>query len=513
MKKFRSLVRIVPFVSFMLSSCWVESPCDTGTDKPTAEVSIHTRSVSAETPPLLPVHVYAFSTHSTQGICAGYKVLTDADELLSFVLPAGTYTLYAVAGAATDKYSLPDSASALPGSPVALQFPGMHSELETGRADITLTDGAEEGLTLTVTRIVARVTATLTGTPADVTAVEMSLQPLHTDLCINGTFSDDGLQQLKTGLTKNDDGNWQTADTLFIFPSDAGMTIGFTLTTPDGNRSYSYNMPAGWFANCKYNIVASYREGGRVEGSVSGSDWEGEYLVSFEFGEGATGSTEYAQGDIYRGAFILDVKENEGNSTLVLLSTKQWQTDIEFNFEDDLSYTHNGIQNWEMFSEADAVTFFNLWKDNHEWLNTLFAENSISLVNDTFKYIYKKNGGYKVFSLQCDTFLSEDPQPDVLYRLYRKKELPVQPVIGALPVSGYPDAAPAVSGLYYAYLRGNALGHFGNMRDDTDFASLSLEPFQSVYGYPQSVRVERTEALVNKQGFYFHPVGRKRRKT
>jgi len=274
-------------------------------------------------------------------------------------------------------------------------------------------------------------------------------------------------------------------------------------------------MPAGWVANCKYNIVASYREGGRVEGSVSGSDWEGEYLISFEFGEGASSAgTEYAQGDIYQGAFILDVRENEGNSALVLLSTKQWKTFIDFDFENNsTTYTHNGIQNWEMLSEDDAVTLFNLWKDNSEGLNTIFAENDISLVNDSFKYIYKKDGGYRVFSLQSDTFLSEEPQPEVVYRFYRKKELPVQPVLGALPVSGNPDAAPAAAGLYYAYLRGNALGHFGNMRDDTYFASLRLEPFQSLYGYPQSVRIERTETLVDKQGFDFHPVGRKRRKT
>ena len=397
------------FILGFLSSCVYESDTIIETDSPMAKVSVLTRSGSEELSYLLPVHVYAFTSG---GQCADYQVLNEADDLLLFTLPAGEYTLYALAGASADRYTLPALGNASASSPVVLtDLSAGHAEIETGRADITLGDGEHQELTLTLTRAVAQMTMSVSGLPQNLTGVKMSFQPLETVLRLDGSFDEEQAKRVSFSLTKKEEGVWHLEDPAFILPSKknvSNVTVGIALTDAEGELIYSYNALFRIEANYKYKIDAVYKAGApvpNISGVFTGTDWAEEVEYTFDFGEGADSEnalSEYAPGDFYQNLYILNVENTAGKTILTVLTPNLWDLQKLSNAENVLAgYSTGGTSGWTFLSGKEAELINTLGNEDLEQLNSLLKANGYLEFKSTLEYLYKdEDGVFRTFPLE-----------------------------------------------------------------------------------------------------------------
>jgi hypothetical protein len=365
-------------MSVLSFSCARDAVPQPGTKEATAKVAVRTRTNLGEPPCLLPVHVYVFDA---EGQCVDYRMLTEAGEPLSLSLPAGMYTVSALTGISADRYVIPKLPDARTASPLELIDPaGGHVQMEAGQACISLVDGENQELALTVSRVVSQIRVSVFGLPEGVTDVKMSVQPLRSVLRIDGLFDEVQSGTAQIPLVKSEEEHcWKTEDSLFIFPGTANVTVGIVLTDSDGEHSYAGNTPFEIIANYKYNILATYKAGSvDISGVVTGTDWEGEEQCEFNFG------SDYRVGDFYRNCFIFHVEKEDGNKAMLyLLSPKQWECTDTIGVKNLLAtYSQYGFSRWEIPSEDDARKLHELCK-NIKQINTLLEQQgSYPLLTD-----------------------------------------------------------------------------------------------------------------------------------
>ncbi|MDR1500518.1 MAG: FimB/Mfa2 family fimbrial subunit [Tannerellaceae bacterium] len=365
-----------------------------------SEISVLTRSSVDESFDLFPVHVYAFFA---DGACADYRILEDSDNPLSFNLPVGNYTFYALAGAPTGRYKLPSVAnasatSALPLADLATE----HSELAVGRADVTIAEEENELLVLNLTRVVAKIDASVSGLPDDITGVMMSFNPLETRLLLNGTFDRANADKELSLTLYKEDGEWHTTESAFIFPSKAPVTIGIILTGSDGEkRKYSYNTDFGIEANYKYEISATYNERSempKIGGIVSGTEWSGEVKCAFNFGdeEPEDVNPPFVAGDIYDDSFyILSAEEvSPGRLELTLLYHRAENGTNHEELRDNIKVnSHKGLSGWTLITEKEARMINALCIEKMAAVNNLLKEKGIDTFHTTEAHLCEGDNG------------------------------------------------------------------------------------------------------------------------
>ena len=84
-----------------------------------------------------PVTVYVFQGEE----CRAVQTIGDEGQTLNIPLVEGSYSVYAVGGAAADDYVIPSVSEALKTSAIALREGREHGDLMTASATVTLTDG------------------------------------------------------------------------------------------------------------------------------------------------------------------------------------------------------------------------------------------------------------------------------------------------------------------------------------------------------------------------------------
>jgi hypothetical protein len=415
MKIMKTMKSFLPLtlVSFVLLSCETFGP---ELNVPMSEITVLTRSNVDETLGLHPIHVYAFFP---DGVCVAYQTLEDVDDSLLFNLPTGNYTFYALAGITAEKYNLPLAVNASTYSPVGLTGSiTEHSEVATGRADVTLGSGENE-LILTVTRVVAQIKASVSGLPANIADVTMSFNPVETQLLLDGSFKNGAEEkEAQLSLVKKENGEWHTTDSAFIFPSKAPVTVGITLIDTDGKKhKYSYNALFKIEANYKYEITANYRSDGLpdIGGIIKGTDWSGKKEYTFDFGgeePESGGEPPFISGDIYQDSFyILNVEEiAQGRLELTLLHPKslngvEYQT-LYDNLKDEYV---NGLAGWELIGEKEARMINQLCVEDIIGLNNLLKKHDIVEFNEREKHLYEdQNGIIRAYFLKSEPFKMEN---------------------------------------------------------------------------------------------------------
>ena len=95
-----------------------------------------------------PVTVYVFQGEECQAV----QTIGDEGQTLNIPLVEGTYSVYAIGGASTDDYVLPDTSDALTSSAFALREGHEHGDLMAASATVTLVDGGTNTVTLGMTR-------------------------------------------------------------------------------------------------------------------------------------------------------------------------------------------------------------------------------------------------------------------------------------------------------------------------------------------------------------------------
>ena len=386
-----------------------------------------------------PVAIYVFDEDDT---CVDLMTLEEGETEVTFKLASGTYTICSLGGAVEENYNLPTEDEATPTSVVELADGMKYTELMTAKNDITLSDDETNTLTISLERQVMLIQSiTMSNIPDDVTAVTVAFSPLYDDLCLNGEYNTSNASySISLVQSEEEDGLWENEEEEYLFSAYGTGTITVKLTTEEGITSYSYACSDQLEKNYKINVEGTYYEDITVTGTITAVAWAGERTISFTLGDSDdvtitetddTGETTSANvttssvpsvGDMYKGAFVYKVEDNEDDSyTVYVFSASVKEVDAsELDYssetftdvlneliqeaadeltesqeitsgwrlptEDECKYIYNNLSSInELIAQQDGVEAF----DNSTILSSVYAIYD----DDTYEYIRLYNGG------------------------------------------------------------------------------------------------------------------------
>lgn len=360
-----------------------------------------------------PVNIYVFAQNGT---CSAVITIESDDEpTASISLPEGMYDVYAIAGADAESYDLPTQAEATPQSAVTAH--GEHSDLMCASNTVTLVEGGENTLTLTLERKVMLIEeVTMNNIPSDVKAVSVTLAPLYADILLNGTYGE-GRTSKEIALTQ--DGNndtWRSVGDVYLLEATTeNATITVNMTENDGGvTSYSYTSAGELKANYRIRITGTYTANSGVElsGTVVGTTWAGQRDITFDFsGENSTGGSDDGSGTdtptissdvpevgtLYMDSYFVVRTEPNGNGTDVTLLAMAEADGLDVDGVDDgsalelvqaaideLMDGNDGVTGWRLptFSE---ITYID---DNFSTLQPLLMNLGLPFTSSTVDYYF-----------------------------------------------------------------------------------------------------------------------------
>lgn len=303
MKKQNKIIALATIVALAVTSCSKEVIMEeTSKQEPNSTLNIRTRigdEALQENGPKVsyPVNIYIFNT---EGQCSEYLQITDESTDISVELLEGTYNVYAIAGADATTYELPTKEEATTESQIKL-IGEKHGDLMTAENMVSLADGGENTLTLTLQRKVMLIQdIAIKNVPTYIKAVTVTIAPLYESLLINGSYAEEAGPQEITLAEDGDTKVWKNAEGMYLLPpTGASATITINMTdNEDQIKSYSYTCSDELKANYKIKINGTYSEriGVELSGTITGAEWAGEEEITFDFDE--TGSEPIAPDDI-----------------------------------------------------------------------------------------------------------------------------------------------------------------------------------------------------------------------
>lgn len=280
-----------------------------------------------------PVCVYVMDS---SGSCIALKEIASADETLNFVLEAGIYDVYAIAG--SSNYDLPSKENATKSSIVTPKSGKGHGDLMTAYNSIVMVKGEKNQLSLQLQRRVMQVQQILLNDiPTDVTAVSLTISPLHKGIMLNGEYQD-GTDSYTFELQKQADGStWKNKDSAYLLEALNTVTLKVTLTRDDSATAYSYACSEALSANYKVNITGTFVDDEHISlsGSIVGAEWAGTKDIAFNFDSSNLASSDEENdsdnqgiqqgnapqvGTLYKGCFVLRSSQDGDNTVITLLS-------------------------------------------------------------------------------------------------------------------------------------------------------------------------------------------------
>lgn len=360
-----------------------------------------------------PVCLYVFNA---QGTCV--RVIPDMSSVSDIRLPGGTYNVYGIAGADADRYLLPEIDEAGTDSEITLREGQQYADLMTSHASVTMLGGAEQSLTLNMTRAVFNIRRiAIKQIPDAATAVSVTIAPLYEKVLINGNYSgEEGSYEV--ALTEEEDGTtWSvgSADAesdIFLLPSVGNPIITISITTSEGTTNYFYQAAGELAANHKVTIEGTYTGEGTLtfDGAITGVEWDSDENVSFDFNEANTQPTDPetpdpedpddpdyptpvtlpAVGSLYQTCYVLaHVDDNH----VLLMAPKAVSSVIadgdnnataKEKIETELGkWTINGITGWECPTKTDADLMVSKTTDIKDKINILLGSSESCFFEDS----------------------------------------------------------------------------------------------------------------------------------
>ena len=388
------------------------------------KLTIRTKAVSSGTTTMTvatPINIYVFDS---QDKCIAQKTIETETDKADMKLQAGTYKVYAVAGASSADYSLPKKVNATPQSVVALIEGKQHSDLMAAANDITLVDGEDADLTLLMQRKVLMLTAVnITDVPDDVTGISATLGSLYENITLTGDYSgEQGSQTIN--LSKQSSGSTWTADcNLFLFPSVGNPSVTFTFKTSDGKtKTFTYASQKPLVANYKVSINVNYLKVKEptLKCSINGVDWAGTDVWNFDADErnfsitggDDTGGTTVDDGNVpiagtlYKGCYVLKT-EKSGNKTLVTVVAPKGKKSLTYENGDETSIKNavenalkelpvSGIDGWRL----PTLEELNTLSENIDKYRNILSSNMENIFT-TNQMIYFENDKNEIKCLRC----------------------------------------------------------------------------------------------------------------
>ena len=360
-----------------------------------------------------PVTVYVFQGDE----CKAAQTIGDEGQTLNIALVEGTYSVYAVGGAAFSDYVIPSASDALTTSAIALREGKSHGDLMAATATATLVDGGTNTVTLGMERKTMLIqTIEIKKVPTAATAVSVTIAPLWQSLTVGGNFATAGTSNTIALTKQSDNRTWKLPapagegpGAVFLLPpSSQPASVSVNITIGGTTKTYTYSTSDQLEAGYKINIEGTYTEavGVSLTGTIEGATWLGERTISFEFNESGssesgedsdptpdpspTGAGSFPQaGDTYQGCYVLaSVVATDGESAeLTLLSPNEkrsvnnagmtvvsLQTAAAGQGTDDIS-------DWRPMTLAEA--------------QLLQAAHSDLGIEDSYNYLFDDNGTVK----------------------------------------------------------------------------------------------------------------------
>ena len=375
---------------------------DDGSAKSVLRVT--TRSGDGDDEVVYPVKIYVFNS---LGVCVETSTIADGEtSFTSMSLPAGTYNVLAVAGAADDRFELPTQSSASKDSQVSTKEGKTLDDVMTANASVILAWGAENSLTLNLSRKVLQLEeAVVKNVPANATDVTLTISPVYEYFLLNGEYGGTSGTHTET-LTKQTDGTTWSAKPLssFLYPSVGPPTFMVSFTVNGAIKTYSYTSDESLPANYKLKVEGTYTGTGiLLAGTINGTQWQGTKAITFTFDDspssGSSSSTETggnSGGSIsgtvppvnstYKGCYVLKVSGNEAT----VLSAEQKKG---FKNKEELE---SALANWD-YDEFEAT-----WRlPNKEEARLIYnLKSKIEDINSSINLGYY----YKVSTDEYDIF-------------------------------------------------------------------------------------------------------------
>lgn len=285
-------------VSFLAGCSNPISEMEQPSDTTPRMVGITTRSTADIS---YPMTLYAF--YSRSGALAGTTTAFSADDILTLPLRLGSYHLVAMAGTeGLEKVTSPTADQSI-GVP---EEGYINSAVQIGRADITVQD-KDISADLKMSYQVAQIDIELHDIPTDVTAVNVSLSSLYSDMTFRGNLS--GKQTISIPLEKveGEDDTWKSNTIYTLKGSSTQLTLSISMTNETSTKTYGYTHTNNLEAGTPYTFIGSYIEGFYLTGSVTSAGWNEPQKINFTFGVGAGANEDNEENNE-------EDNENEGNN-------------------------------------------------------------------------------------------------------------------------------------------------------------------------------------------------------
>ena len=297
----------------------------------TSRLSITTRAVDddGQLQAVAQGRVYVFNA---QGQCVEVLQTTTEEGAFSTELPIGTYTLYAVGADDLDRYVLPTQEEATPTSIITCAEGKQMDDLLLKKSDVTLVKNASQHLSIDLSRKVLCLNQVeIKNVPTEVTAVEVSLSPMYSGVCLNETYSEANPQTCTVSLTNQGEGLWQSEPKTYLFPSKGTPTITISFTTSEGTQSYSYSTNQTLEPNHHVILSGTYEghQGVSLTGVLLSEKWGENITITFGFDTPSDNNNSNPSdptdtpvpGQFYHDYYVVSVDET--NHKAVLLSKKK----------------------------------------------------------------------------------------------------------------------------------------------------------------------------------------------
>ena len=378
-------------------------------------LNVETRSVENDTIPY-PMSLYAFSS---SGECIANQTIESEDDDMQLRLPSGKYRIVAVAGYSKG-YVMP-SAKSWEDEIVlsADQFP--ETPLMMGMAEIDLDSETANELEIVLSYSVAAVDVILSGSPSEVTGVEVKASPFYASMNFKGEYkeSDYSMDMVCSLDTVN---RW-VSKTQYVFPGSGEETVfSIAFTMKDGTKStYGYVWKNSLSANQPYHLKGSYSGNLMLDGTFGITGWKESENIDFQFGStnesggGGNGSNTDPSdlpevGRFWNGTLVADVGETDDDGTDVLLvSLDEWAVLTSEANEAASDYSVNGISEWRLPTYEEAQLLKNAFSgDKRLSLNERIAEYSSGLVglSESERYLCLKADEFYSFAFAVGTNIS-----------------------------------------------------------------------------------------------------------
>lgn len=371
----------------LLTACF--SPVEENTqvlDKPEASLHVTTRAATGQI--AYPVLVMAYDD---SGALQGQQTLQSEGDDISLQLNEGIYHITAVSGYGS--YAEPknyEQRSATIGMP---KVGYATSPLMMGGADVMLGSG-NASVSLVLSYRVASVSLSLADVPADVTAVTVGVSQQYGAIDMGGSLSGSATATVPCAKV----GAKWSSSAFYVLPgAGSNTTLTISLSSPEGQVSYGYELSEALQAAVPYVIDGSYVESTApyITGMLTMEGWQAERTINFDFGNGVhqgSGSVVNVPTlkvdaipsacSLWNGHVVALVENATASSADLLLLAMAEYTGIyspkASGHESDMKatasvYAENELHDWSVPTEAQARALRTAYAGKYDDLNAVIG--------------------------------------------------------------------------------------------------------------------------------------------